>query len=364
MVTADVLAYRREVTATVDRLSGLLGPDTWDCARRQPPVRQALAALGEAGLLTPVIPSSRKRSAESLAYSAVLHETLAPYPVGAAVLTHVEVGSRLIAAHLPSEPVLELARRGRHLPALAVTEPAGGLDFDAMSTTLTPVSGASNGAFEIDGEKWFCSNSPFADELIVLTRDGRFGPDSAGRHTLVRVPREAPGVTVEALNTFGHRGLTGHVRLDGVLLDERSLLGTPGGGLVVLMRHWVHERVMLAVRMTAMADWLLSLPELAAVRGHETVLTDLAMEVTQERAAYHRAWRRMAADACDFREAAGCKLRAGRLLRRTADAVLLVQGLAGADTYPVDRVLRDALGLALAGGSEEALLMQIARSLT
>ncbi len=357
---AELAAYRNRVRALVEQEPSLFGDEVWDRSDRPPPVRAALSALGDAGLLASVIPLSGDDHARAVGHSAVLHREFAPLAAGSVVLTHTEVGSRILAAH--PEPALEAvraARAGRHLAALAVTEPGGGLDFGAMTTKAE----AAGDALELSGEKWFSSNLPFADEVIVLAVDARTGTGPAARHSLVRVATDSPGVTVEPLDTYGHRGLTGRLRLDHVLVRTPAVLGSPGAGLLLLMRHWVHERVMLAVRMTAMAEWLTSLLTPSSARGHRTLLTGLAACLECERAACRLAVGRLAAGSCTMREAAGCKYRAGRLLRDAAEGVLMMRGLAGDDTTAAERVLRDATGLALAGGSEEALLMQVARSL-
>lgn len=348
--------YRDRVLELAAHHPEVFGAEAWDDPSRQPPGRQAIGLLGEAGLLAPVcvpLPGD-------LGSSAQLHEALALLPAGAAVLTHVEVGTRLLAA-FPSDPAAVAAMRGaaegRRIAALAVTEPGGGMDFDAMTTTLTPHADR----LLLTGEKWFSSNAPFADELLVLARDARMPDRTPGRHSLVRVPVNAPGVTVEPLNSLGHRGLTGRIRLHEVRLKSEAVLGAPGSGLLTLMKHWTHERVMLAVRATAMAAGLLDalsaadIPPPGAVRHAE-----LSAELLQEQAASRRALDLLAEGRCTAPRAAGNKLRAVTLLRRMAEFGL---DYGGAQSALADRVLRDAAGLSLAGGSDEALLILIARGL-
>ncbi|MGX1670433.1 acyl-CoA dehydrogenase family protein [Streptomyces sp. NPDC055400] len=336
--------YRESVRALIRANPEVFGAEAWDHTQLLPPAREAIAALGGAGLLDPVIGADPSRA---VAFSAVLHETLAPLPAGAVVLTHTEVGSRLLAHVCASgHPAVAAARQGRHLTALAVTEPGGGLDFDAMTTIVE--RDEQDGRATLRGEKWFISNAPFADEFFVLARDTRFAKRAPGRHTLLRVPARTPGVGVDSLSTFGHRGLVGRVRLDHVQLPGEAAAGAPGSGLLTLMRHWVHERVMLAVRQTAMAAWL----------AHDSQVRVLRDELLCEQAAGARAVRHLAQATCTPREAASAKLRSGRLLRRVAE-----QAMRRKPSAVAERVLRDAHGLALAGGSDEALLMQIARSL-
>jgi alkylation response protein AidB-like acyl-CoA dehydrogenase len=349
--------FRREVSRLIESLPALFGAEAWEGAEQRPPARAALAALGAAGLLKAPILGARNLDPAvrwaALARSAALHEAFAGLPVGAAVLTHVEVGARLLA-DAGFTAAAHGAAHGEHLAALAVTEPGGGLDFDAMTTTLR----AEGERLRLDGEKWCISNAPFADEILVLARDARLADDAPARHTLLRVPAGAPGVRVTALDTFGHRGLTGRIELAGVQVDADAVVGAPGSGLLRLMRHWVHERVMLAVRASASAERLLEncLPGLAA--QDPGLAADLGSRVIRERVAVRHALHALASDSCDARTAAGCKLRSVAVLRDTAEAAYLF-----APSAATERALRDALGLALAGGSDEALRMQIARAL-
>ncbi|MBC3840149.1 hypothetical protein GXW82_08010 [Streptacidiphilus sp. 4-A2] len=256
------------------------------------------------------------------------------------VLTQVEVGTRLLSGCLPQAEEVHAAAAGRYLTALAVTEPSGGLDFDAMTTRVEGSDG-----LVLSGEKWSCSNAPFADEIVVLARDLRFAEGSPGRHTLVRVPASAPGVRVTPLESFGHYGITGRVELEAVRLGP-AVLGSRGSGLLRLMRHWVHERVMLALRAVSMADSLLAGSAPLIAREDPDLLAELSSRAVQERIAVRHALRLLADNDCDPRTAAGCKLRAVDLLRQSAEAALNRSGGPAAE-----RALRDALGLALAGAA-------------
>jgi alkylation response protein AidB-like acyl-CoA dehydrogenase len=354
-------AYRRKLAAFVAQRADLFGEPCQSVPGGRQLERAVIEELGRAGLLAAPIygtaasgPDQPDQRATDLEYSAVLHETLAPFPVGAAVLTHVEVGARLLAAFPPAQSAVSAAAEGRHLAALAVTEPSGGLDFDAMATTLRQDADG----LELNGEKWCSSNAPFADELLVLARDTAFPDGAPGRHTLVRVPVDAAGVRVAPLDTFGHRGLTGQIEFTSVRLPAEAVLGTRGSGVLRLMGHWVHERVMLALRAVSMAHRLLSLLEESEQGQRDPdLLRSLRYAVLQERIACRHALARLADHSCDLRAAGGCKLRSVALLRRTAEAAFPGGGAAA------DRALREATGLALAGGSDEALLLQIARTL-
>jgi alkylation response protein AidB-like acyl-CoA dehydrogenase len=352
----------------------LFAAHIWDDAEQTPPARKLIAALGAAKLLAPTFASAKENHVTALWHSVALHEELAKVASspGAVVLTHTEVGTPLLAAAPTTKALARESVSGRRMAALAVTEPGGGLDFDAMSTTVRQ----TGHQVVVTGEKWFSSNSPFANDILVLARDESFPTTAASRHTLLRVPASVAGVTVSPLSTMGHRGLTGRITLDRVLLDDTSIMGGPAFGLLMLMRHWVHERLMLAIRVTALARCTLQTmlgsgvqPDAGNAMPREQkrvrlALADLEAEVEQERAASYHGVRLLGTGDCAPGYAAGCKYRTTQLLQRVAERVL---ELAGGHQRRVEkialRVLRDAVGLALAGGSDEALLMQIGRAM-
>ncbi|MBF6062621.1 acyl-CoA dehydrogenase family protein [Nocardia terpenica] len=94
-----------------------------------------------------------------------------------------------------------------------------------VRTTLRPVDG---GRFRIDGDKFYCTGSLFADLLAVLVRlddpDGYSG--LAPGEYVAYLPAESPGVRiVDDWNGLGQRTTgSGTVHFDGVLVDSGQLV--------------------------------------------------------------------------------------------------------------------------------------------
>ncbi|MEG8177138.1 SfnB family sulfur acquisition oxidoreductase [Nocardia terpenica] len=94
-----------------------------------------------------------------------------------------------------------------------------------VRTTLRPVDG---GRFRIDGDKFYCTGSLFADLLAVLVRlddpDGHSG--LAPGEYVAYLPAESPGVRiVDDWNGLGQRTTgSGTVHFDGVLVDSGQLV--------------------------------------------------------------------------------------------------------------------------------------------
>ena len=195
---APVSAYRQRVRRLVQQHPGEFGPAAWQAhgmgarGTSAPDLKapaggpwRCWASTGSSRHgLAPGRSVGEPSAPSAVAYSAALQETLAPLPAGAAVLTHVEVTARLLASFTGTQRAACGAAEGRFLAALAVTEPGGGLDSSALTTTVRP----HGTGLVLDGEKWFASNSPFADELLVLARDVELGSTALGGHTLLRVP--------------------------------------------------------------------------------------------------------------------------------------------------------------------------------
>ncbi|ARF54328.1 acyl-CoA dehydrogenase family protein [Streptomyces gilvosporeus] len=346
---------------------GLLDAARWE-APGSPPVRELLATAGGAGLFR-----AAWRGDGALARAVALHTAFARAgngAPGAAVLTHLEVSARLLAGLLPDDSALHTRLLdGTSTASLAVTEPdAPGSDLSSLRTEVR----GREGALRVSGEKWFISNAPHADLLLVLAADpdrltsGREGP------ALLLVDADAPGVRTEPVEGCGHHGLTGRLTLDEA--PVRSVPAPAGRAMLLLGRHWIHERVMLAVRMAALAAAVLEHTAEGARTRHtfgapltanqhvRFTLAALRAETEEVRAAALQAVRLLESGGCPAAYAAACKYRAAEVLRRVADEAVQ---LAGADAYvtghPAERALRDGEGLALAGGTDELMLMQIER---
>ncbi|RBO91383.1 acyl-CoA dehydrogenase family protein [Nocardia puris] len=104
----------------------------------------------------------------------------------------------------------------------------GGATVAEISTTVRPVGDR----FRVDGIKYYCTGSLFADLLAVLTRlddpDGASGLP-AGEY-VVYLPADTPGVRiVDDWNGLGQRTTgSGTVEFDGVVVDRDQLVARAG----------------------------------------------------------------------------------------------------------------------------------------
>lgn len=101
--------------------------------------------------------------------------------------------------------------------------------------------------YTLNGAKKYVSDGHHADVFIVVARTFGEAGDTHGL-TLFLVPRDAKGVTVQALNTVDSHGAA-HVTLEDVHVPESHVLGAPDKGMDLLDPVLDRGRVALAAEM-------------------------------------------------------------------------------------------------------------------
>jgi len=130
---------------------------------------------------------------------------------------------------------LEPLLAGRIRSAFCMTEPAvASSDATNMQATAT----VEGDEIVLDGTKWWSTGIGHADCKVLIFM-GLTDPDASrhARHSMVLVPRDAPGVTVERMLTvfgdedppYGH----GQVRFDQVRLPLDHVILGPGRGFEI-----------------------------------------------------------------------------------------------------------------------------------
>lgn len=357
-------AFSRRVAEFLAHNDDLLSTPSWTSG--EAPVAETLRRLGDAGLLKAAATDSSDGAVPGCFRSAQLHEALASSAcgaAGAAVLTHLEVGARLIAGKGGiTESILEGMHAGKETVALAVTEPGGGSDLTAMSTRL--------GESGICGEKFMVTNLPVADWIIVLAVDTEHRTGKRSGPALLLVDAADPGVTVSTLETRSNAGFMGAVTLQDA--SVAAVLAPAGLGLLALVRHLLHERVMLSVRLSALAARALRQAVAETSSRHrfgDTLIKNqhlhyrLAEEwarLQSTRALVRYGLRQLARRSCTPSLAAMCKLHAAETARAVTETGVRFAGATGYRlSHPAPRLLADAIGLSLAGGADEVLLEHI-----
>jgi isovaleryl-CoA dehydrogenase len=260
-------------------------------------------------------------------------------------------------------------QRARWLPLLssggigatAATEPGGGSHVTSIRTTAVP----EGDGYLLTGEKAHITNAPVADVVLVVGRVPSLGERDI---TLFLVPGGAEGVSLgPPERQLGQRSSpTGPVRLERVFVRTDDVVGGAGGGLSTLYAFLAFDRLMYAVATAGLLEPLIATAmDRACTRRafgvplaeHELIQDKLVeMKVTME-ASRWLAYSAVAALGHDdlrcSSQASVAKIVAAEGMVRSALELIQLFGHAGYADGPIERVLRDAVALRIAGGTTE-----------
>jgi alkylation response protein AidB-like acyl-CoA dehydrogenase len=139
------------------------------------------------------------------------------------------------------ERYLVPALRGEGGDAYAVTEAEAGSDPSGIASTAV----ASEGGWQINGEKWFVTSGDVARVLIVMAN---VIDDSQRLPTLFLVDPGAPGVEFVDNPKFTHNYPHGHptIRFTDVQVGAEAVIGGLGNGEELQRRWFTEERLGIA----------------------------------------------------------------------------------------------------------------------
>ncbi|PRD38684.1 UNVERIFIED_CONTAM: Isovaleryl-CoA dehydrogenase [Trichonephila clavipes] len=261
---------------------------------------------------------------------------------------------------------------GEKVGALAMSEPGAGSDVVSMKLRAEK----RNGYYVLNGSKYWITNGPDADTLIVYAKtDPEAGPKGI---TAFIIERGFKGFSTSVhFDKLGMRGSnTGELIFDNCEVPFENVLGQEGKGVRVLMSGLDFERVVLSgIGTGIMAACLDEVVPYAKERHQfgqpignfqlmQAKIADMYVAMNSARAYVYEAGR-----ACDQGEitradAAGCVLYASE--QAMVQAHQAVQALGGAgflNDSVVSRLFRDAKLMEIGAGTSEIRRMLIGREL-
>jgi acyl-CoA dehydrogenase len=247
-MNAELRADIEALTDTVGRfVRERIAPDldAWEKAGSVPrSLHGEAAALGLLGLGYPeALGGTPAPYALRNAMSVALARESASGGVMAALFSH-NIGLPPLLRHGSPELQQEIippVLRGEKIAALAITEPGGGSDVAALRTTAR----RDGSDFVISGEKVFITSGMRADWITMAVRTS----DSKGASgiSMIVVPGEAKGLSRTALDKMGWLcSDTAQLRLDGVRVPARYLVGEEGAGFRMIMSNFNGERLAMS----------------------------------------------------------------------------------------------------------------------
>ncbi|OYX41042.1 MAG: acyl-CoA dehydrogenase [Rhodobacterales bacterium 32-67-9] len=265
---------------------------------------------------------------------------------------------------------LERTRAGTAIAAFALTEPGSGSDVAATATSAKRVAGG----WQIDGEKTWISNGGIADVYVLFARTGE-APGARGLSAFL-MPAATPGLEiVERLEVVAPHPLA-TLRMNGMVLPEDALIGTPGEGFKLAMSVLDVFRSTVGAAALGLARRALdealarvksrriqgqALAELQMVQGH---LADMALKIDAAALlVYRAAWTKDTGAARITREAAMAKLYATEAAQEVIDMSVQLHGGDGVrHGSTVEALYREIRALRIYEGASDVQRVVIARS--
>ncbi|MDR5651309.1 isovaleryl-CoA dehydrogenase [Ruixingdingia sedimenti] len=261
---------------------------------------------------------------------------------------------------------------GDHVGALAMSEAGAG--SDVVSMTLR--ADRRDGHYILNGNKYWITNGPVADVLVVYAKtDPAAGSKGI---TAFLVERGMKGFsTGPHFDKLGMRGSdTGELIFEDCAVPAENVLGAEGRGVAVLMSGLDYERVVLsgigtgimAACLDAVVPYLRDRRQFGQPIGNfqlmQGKLADMYVALNTARAYVYEVARACDRGAVTRADAAGCVLYASE--QAMVQAHQAVQALGGAgflNDAVVSRLFRDAKLMEIGAGTSEIRRMLIGREL-
>jgi isovaleryl-CoA dehydrogenase len=259
---------------------------------------------------------------------------------------------------------------GKKVGALAMSEPGSG--SDVVSMTLRAVK--KEGRYVLDGNKFWITNGPIADTLVVYAKTS---PDKGSKGiTAFIIEKGFPGFsTHQKLDKFGMRGSdTCELVFENCEVPEENVLGKVDQGASVLMSGLDLERLVLSGGPVGLMQ---SAFDVAVDYVHERKqfgqpigtfqlmqgkIADMYTKLNASRSYVYAVGRACDQGFVSRRDCAGAILYASdRAVEVAMDAMQCLGGNGYINDYPTGRILRDTRLYTVGAGTQEIRRMLIGR---
>lgn len=331
--------------------------------------RDIYQKFGEMGFFGLTLPEEFGGLNGDIWYNVVFDEELARMNsggFGASIGAH----PLLALTHLNAEGTKEQKEKylvpgiaGTKIGCLAITEPGGGSDVQAIRTTAIK----EGDHYVVNGSKTFITNGVLSDFLIVVVKTDP--KERAKGISLLIIDRESDGLSASMLDKLGWRASdTGEIAFDDVRVPVENLLGVEGQGFFYVMQHFVSERLSLASGGVAAASYALEVT-LKYINEREAFgkklnrfqvlrhrIAQMAAEIEMNKSFVYSLYRRYQGGDYPVKEASMAKLLGTKLADKVVTECLQMFGGYGyMEDYPLARMFRDARLGQIGGGTSEIM---------
>ncbi len=338
--------------------------------------RDVWLKAGELGLLCPTMPEEYGGSGVDRLFSMILIEEQARVGCsGPGFSLHSDIVAPYILHYGTEEQkkrwLPEMAA-GRAIGAIAMTEPGGGSDLQAVKTTAI----RDGDELVINGAKTFITNGWHADIVIVVCKTD---PSQGAKGiSLVLVEGDREGFRKgKRLKKMGMKAQdTAELFFDDVRVPVANMLGAEGQGFIYLMQELAWERLQIAISAIANAEAALRWTQdyvkerkafgqrIADFQNTRFKLAEMATEIQIGRVFVDRCMQDVLKNELDPTTAAMAKYWCSDLQCKVLDeGVQLHGGYGYMWEYPITRAFADARVQRIYGGTNEIMKELIGRSL-
>ncbi len=290
-----------------------------------------------------------------------------------ASLSTITIGAPVVAragsAELQARVLPDVAA-GRKIISLAITEPGGGSDVQALRTRAV----RDGDDYVINGSKTFITSAMRASWITTAVRTADAGRDS---FSLIVVPADSAGLTRTAIPKMGWWASdTATLIFDNVRVPAANLVGEENHGLKLIFRNFNMERINLGAGALGAAECCLAdALDWARQRhtfgqpliSHQVIrhkLVDMQMNINACAAVLDSLFERMMAGQAPVAEISMFKNLATRALEFCAREAMQILGGAGfVRGCNIERIYREVRVNAIGGGSEEIMKDLAARQM-
>ncbi|OYU02500.1 MAG: acyl-CoA dehydrogenase [Sphingomonadaceae bacterium PASS1] len=261
---------------------------------------------------------------------------------------------------------------GKHVGSLAMSEAVAGSDVVSMKLKAEAVQGG----YILNGTKFWITNAPYADTLVVYAKTA---PEAASRGiTAFLIEKGMEGFSIgQKIDKVGMRGSpTAELVFNDCFVSEEQMMGPLHGGVGVLMSGLDYERVVLAGLqlgvMQACLDVVLPYVRerkqfgkpIGSFQLMQAKIADMYVALNSARSYVYNVARACDAGQTTRFDAAGAILLASENAVKVAGEAIQALGGAGyTKDWPVERYWRDAKLLDIGAGTNEIRRMLIGREL-
>jgi len=348
--------------------------EAWEEAGEVP--RWAWKKAGEQGFLCVAIPEEWGGVGADRRYSIILMEEQSRLNLsGLGFPLHSDIVAPYIHHYGTREQKLQWLPKmatGDYIAAIAMTEPGGGSDLQAIRTTAR----REGDEYVISGQKTFITNGQSADLILVACKTDR--TEGARGISLVMVEASRPGFERgRRLKKLGTKAQdTSELFFNDVRVPVGNLIGEEGKGFGYMMNELAWERMHVGIQAISVCeaalDWTITYCKDRKAFGKQIIdfqnsrfkLAAAKTEVQVGRVFLDRCLELVLADKLDPVDAAMVKLWTSEMQGRVLDECLQLHGGYGFMwEYPITRAYADARVQRIYAGTNEIMKEIIGRKL-